>query len=132
MPEVKRIVEERMRADNETTAVPLHAHWNSLGYSLSLATILRCRSTLGWTFHGSSYCLLIRGANQVKMPEWSRKNVGEVAEGFLDVLDMIWSDECSFQLETHKHFCCREKGEPPKNKPRYVRRSRSLLHHNDF
>lgn len=114
--EVKRIVEERMRADDETTAVQLHAHLNSLGYSLSLATILRCRSALGWTFRGSSYCQLIREANKTKRLEWARKNEGEAAEGFLDV---IWSDECSIQLETHKRFCCRKRGEPPKNKPRY-------------
>ena len=34
-PEVKRIVEEQMRSDDETTAVQLHAHLNSLGYSVS-------------------------------------------------------------------------------------------------
>ena len=77
MPEVKGIFEERMSAVDETTAVPLHAHWNSLGYSLPLATILRRRSTLGWTFRGSSYCQLIRG---VKRLEWARKKVGEPEE----------------------------------------------------
>ena len=33
--------------------------------------------------------------------------------------DVIWSDECTVQMETHRRFCCRKKGEPPKPKPRY-------------
>ena len=40
--EVKKIVEEQMRLDNETTAVQLHVLLNSRGYQLSLRTILRC------------------------------------------------------------------------------------------
>ena len=62
--EVKKIVEEQMRIDDETTAVQLHALLNSRGYHLSLRTILRCRISLGWTFRGSSYCQLIREANK--------------------------------------------------------------------
>ena len=38
-----------------------------------------------------------------------------VVRGFSDV---IWTDECTVQLETHRRFCCRKKGEAPKNKPR--------------
>ena len=41
--------------------------------------------------------------------------IGEVERGFSEV---IWTDECTVQLETHRHFCCRIKGEAPKNKPR--------------
>ena len=32
--------------------------------------------------------------------------------------DVIWSDESSVQLETHRRRCCRQKGQPPKSKPR--------------
>ena len=62
---VKLIVEEQMRKDDETTAYQLHALLNSKGYCLSLRTILRCRSALGWTFRGSKYCQLIRTVNKV-------------------------------------------------------------------
>ncbi|KAL5469124.1 hypothetical protein EMCRGX_G030327 [Ephydatia muelleri] len=34
--------------------------------------------------------------------------------------DVIWSDECTVQMETHRRFCCRKKGEPPKPKPSYI------------
>ena len=38
---VRRIVEEQMRSDNETTAVQLHQLLISKGYKLSFSTILR-------------------------------------------------------------------------------------------
>ena len=49
-PEVLAIVDSKMKEDDETTACQLHALPNSKGYSLSLCTILRSRSLLGWTF----------------------------------------------------------------------------------
>ena len=44
--EVKRIVDEQMIRDDETSAVQLHALLATRGYKISLATILRCRSAL--------------------------------------------------------------------------------------
>ena len=63
--EVKRIEEHQMRLDDETTAYQLHALLRGKGFPLSLRTVLRYRSSLGWTFRGSSYCQLIREANKV-------------------------------------------------------------------
>ena len=54
--EIKKVVEEQMKADDETTAYQLHALLTSKGFALSRRTILRCRTSLGWTFHGCSYC----------------------------------------------------------------------------
>ncbi len=113
--EIKEIVEAQMRADDETTAVQLHQLLKSKGYNISLRTILRCRTSLGWTFRGSAYCQLIRDVNKQKRLEWARAFQSEAADGFKNV---IWSDECSVQLETHRRFCCRKEGERPKNKPR--------------
>ena len=58
--EIKIIVEEKMREDDESTAHQLHNLLGSKGYSISLRTVLRCRTYLGWTFCGSAYCQLIR------------------------------------------------------------------------
>ena len=113
--EVKRIVEERMRNDDETTAYQLHQLLTSKGYGISLRTILRCRTALGWTFRGSSYCQLIRDVNKTKRLEWAQEYLSEAESGFEDV---IWSDEATVQLETHRRFCCRKQGERPRNKPR--------------
>ena len=110
-----------MNADDETTAHQLHVLLTSKGYNLSLATILRCRSTLGWTFRGSSYCHLIRKENKRKRLEWAKEyvHVHEAQDGFQNV---IWTDETTVQLETHRRFCCRKVGQRPKNKPRYVQK----------
>ena len=63
--EVRCLVEQQMRLDDQTTAHQLHSLLSDNGFSLSLRTILRCRTTLGWTFLGSSYCQLIRDVNKV-------------------------------------------------------------------
>ena len=55
--EVKEIIKNKMRADDETIAYQLYQLSTSKGYVLSLGTILRCRTTLGWTFHGVCYCV---------------------------------------------------------------------------
>lgn len=114
---IKKVVEEQMRADDETTAHQLHALLNSKGFSLSLRTILRCRISLGWTFRGSAYCQLIREVNKQKRLQWAREILNECAVGFKDV---IWSDEATVQLESHRRFCCRKQGEQPRNKPTFV------------
>ncbi len=54
--EIEKIVDEQMDLDDETTAHQLYALLTRKGYSLSSRTILRCRTALGWTFRGSSYC----------------------------------------------------------------------------
>ena len=114
-PEVKDLIEEAMCKDDETTVVQLHHLLTTRGYKISKSTILRCRSNLGWTSRGALYCQMIREANKEKRLRWAQKYKDEAKDGFLDV---IWTDECSVQLETHRRFCCRKKGEKPKNKPR--------------
>ena len=116
--EIKTLVEQKMRADDETTAVQLHAMLRDHGYNISLRTILRCRTSLGWTFRGSKYCQLIREVNKVKRLEWARQYMTESFDPTVAFNDVIWTDECSVQLESHRRFCCRKWGEPPKNKPR--------------
>ena len=111
--EIKVIVNEQMKIDNETTANQLHTLLVNCGYRLSLRTILRCCTSLGWTFHGSSYCQLIRAQNKKKRLAWAQRYKDE------DFEDVIFTDECTVQLETHRRFCCRKRGEPPKPKPRY-------------
>ena len=110
--EVRQIVEARMQEDDETSAMQLHALLNSKGINLSRRTILRCRSTLGWTFRGSAYCQMIRQANKEKrllFAQMYRDN---------DFENVVFSDESTIQLSTHRRFCCRKVNAPPKLKPR--------------
>ena len=111
--ELKAVVDETMRKDDETTACQLHAMLVARGYRIALRTVLRCRTSLGWTFRGSAYCQLIREANMTKRLLWAQQYLNDSFE------NVVWTDECSVQLETHRRFCCRKRGEPPRPKPRY-------------
>ena len=64
-----------MRLDDETTAHQLHRLLVEKGYSISLRTILRCRTALGRTFRGSAYCQLIREANKTKRLAWAQQHL---------------------------------------------------------
>ena len=110
--EIKEIVEAQMRIDDETTAYQLHRLLTEKGYSISLRTILRCRTALGWTFRGSAYCQLIREANKQKRLDWARQHLGHSFN------DVIWTDESTIQMESHRRFACRKRGEAPRPKPR--------------
>ena len=113
--EVKALVDQQMMKDDETTASQLHQLLLNNRYYISKKTILRCRKDLGWTFRGSAYCQLIRAVNKEKRLEWAINNVAEANDGFRDV---IWTDESSIQLETHRRHSYRRRGEAPKCKPR--------------
>ena len=56
MAPVKALVEQRMRYNDETTAVQLHALLLCHGHTMTLKTGLRCRAALGWMFRGSANC----------------------------------------------------------------------------
>ena len=113
--EVKVLVEQQMIRDDETTASQLHRLLLENHIFISLNTILWCRANLGWTFRGSAYCQLIRNVNKQKRLEWARNNLSEANDGFLDV---IWTDESSIQLETHRRHSYRKVGNAPRYKPR--------------
>ena len=112
--QMQAIVEAKMREDDETTAFQLRSLLLSHGFIISKRTVLCCRTQLGWTFRGSAYCQLIRRANKVKRLEWAHQHLHDSFD------NVVWTDECSVQLESHKRFCCRKQGEPPRLKPRYV------------
>ena len=92
---ISELVEAQMRKDDETTAKELQKLLADNGFSLSLRTVLRCRSSLGWTYRGSSYCQLIRESNKAKRLEYATANLLYHFE------DVVFSDECTVQLETH-------------------------------
>ena len=56
MPEMKAVVEAKMREDDKATAYQLHALLVLNQFRISVRTVLRCHTALGWTFRGSAYC----------------------------------------------------------------------------
>ena len=99
-----------MRCDDETTATQLHERLIQHGISLCLRTVLSSRELLGWTYRGSAYCL-IRDVNKQKRLEWALHQ-----NDYFE--NVIFSDEASIQIGTHRLQCYRKKGELPKPKPR--------------
>ena len=100
-----------MQEDDETSATQLQAK-PSLELYVSLATIVRNRVQLGWTYRGSAYCQLICHQNKAKRLEWARTYLHNNFD------DVIWSDEMTVQLETHRRHCYRKLGAKPRSKPR--------------
>ena len=91
---VKALVEQRMRDDDETTAIQLHALLLRHGHTMTLKTVLRCRAALGWTFRGSAYCQLIRQENKVKRFQWAQEHLSEgAATGRESFVIVLFSDE---------------------------------------
>ena len=116
-PGVEATIESQMEEDDETTASQLQKVLSSKGSLLSLSTIQRSRSRMGWTFRGSAYCQLIRDNNKEKRLLWARENLtAALNDGFKDV---VWTDEASVQLESHRRHCFRKAGCQPRPKPRY-------------
>ena len=111
---VLQCIENSMTRDDETTGNELTAALSQLypGETISTTTALRGRRMLGWTRRGTAYCQLIREHNRTKRLEWAQQNLGGKFE------DVIWSDETSVQLETHRRFHCYKKGQKPRYKPR--------------
>lgn len=111
-PAFQQLIEHAMRQDDETTATQLQAMLASKNVYVSLATIVRNRVELGWTYRGSAYCQLIRQQNKCKRLDWARTYIND------DFNNVIWTDETSVQLETHKRLCYRKEGQRPLPKPR--------------
>lgn len=111
-PALQQLIEDTMASNDETTATQLQAIFASLNVYVSLATIVRNRVELGWTYRGSAYCQLIRQQNKVKRLDWARTCIND------DFSNVIWTDETSVQIETHKRFCYRKEDRRPRPKPR--------------
>ena len=80
--EIKQIVDEQKRKGNATSAFQLHALLLSRGYYQSIRAILRCRTTLCWTFHGTAYCQLICELNKLKLLEWAQAYCNEAKDSW--------------------------------------------------
>ena len=111
-PALQKLIEDTMQQDDETTATQLQAMLASRSIYVSLATIVRNRLQLGWTYRGSAYCQLIRQQNKEKRLDWARTYIND------DFANVIWTDETTVQIETHKRFCYRKQGQKPRTKPR--------------
>ena len=97
-------IDTAMMQDDETTAKELVTSLRGAGVSISVSTALKGRHLLGWTSHGTAYCQLVHTQNREKRFLWAQEYLGA------NFNDVIWTDEPSVQMETHRRFCCRKNG----------------------
>ena len=97
-------IEVSLRNDDELTARKLRRKLseNFTDFpDVSISTIKRCHRERGWVSTQPHYCQLIREANKLKRKEWCKKQM-DANEQYEDV---IFSDECTVQLDHHARLC---------------------------
>ena len=110
-----KFIDDSMAANDYITARQIRIlllEWPSL--QISLNTIERTRKHLGWVATRPKYCQLVREANKVKRLNWCKESE-EKGDQFDNV---IWTDECSVQLDSHRRLCFRKKLQPRRFKPK--------------
>ena len=112
--EMMNTIEQSLKSDDELTARKLKAKLAEEFHSLpnvSLATIKRSRKELGWVCTRPHYCQLIREANKEKRKKWCKIQLDN-NEQFQNV---VFTDECTVQLDHHGRLCFRKQKQRPKH-----------------
>ena len=106
-PDMLAIMDNTLKENDEPTASELrgilvHGHPD---LEVSISMIKYHRRALGWVSTRPHYCQLIRGLNKTRRLVWCREQL-RVGERFGNV---IFSDECTIQLEHHGRLCFQKK-----------------------
>ena len=107
-----RFIDNIMAENNDYTSRQLHSALTSQHpelHNISISTVKRARVSLGWISKKTRYCALISNCNQEKRVEFCKMLTTNKDVEFLDV---IWTDECSVQVESHRKITYHRKGEP--------------------
>ena len=104
-------INDCMANDDDLTATKLHAKLLETFPTLnvSTSTVKRACMELGWTAKKTRYGVLVSDANQEKRVEWCKERV---EMGDMDFDDVVFSDECTVQLESHRRITFYKKGQP--------------------
>ena len=110
-----RFIDDRMAENDELTAANLYAllieRYPEL--SVSVSTVKAARMHLGWSAKKTRYGAMISEVNQEKRVEWCRERI---ATGDMDFDDVLFTDECTVQLESHRRITFYKKDQPMKYK----------------
>ena len=106
-----RFIYEKMTADNELTSRQLFSLFTTEypDIETSISTIKRAHLYLGWISKKTRYCALIREENKEKRLQWCKKRL---KKNDLKLSDVIFTDESSVQLESHRKTSYRKVGQP--------------------
>lgn len=118
-----RFIDNAMADNDELSISKLHSilmeEFPDL--SVSQSTVKRARRELGWVAKKTRYCALISDANKEKRLEWCKR---QQESGDLEFDDVVWTDECTVQLESYRRITFRKKSQPvryrmkPKHPPK--------------
>ncbi len=99
------LIDEAMLENDELTGHALCSKLCAKFITLnpSLETVRRARRGLGWVSTTPKYCQLIQEVNKGKRLVWCQDMLS-TKETFNNI---IWSDECSVQLQSHSLRCYR-------------------------
>ena len=106
-----RFVDKLMAKNTDLTSLQLYSAFKEAypTAEASVSTLKRARRHLGWTAMRTRYCQLISEVNKEKRMECC---LDRVITDDLDLNDVIWTDECSVQLESHRKTTYHKQGEP--------------------
>ena len=112
--QLREIIEDQMKKNDETTGLELQKLLKKEveGFDASVSSILRWRNDLGWTAKGTKYCQMIREVNKEKRLKWATENQDTSFD------NVIFTDETTVQMETHRRTCCYKRGCKPRYKPK--------------
>lgn len=114
--EMLEIIDSALKQNDELTSEQLRCHLQERFPLLrvSLPTIKRARKEKGWVCTRPHYCQIVRDLNKRKRFLWCHhlKNTNEKYE------NVVFTDECTVQLECHSRLCFRKQRQPRVLKPR--------------
>ena len=100
-----------MASDDKLTAKKLHDKLLETfpGLNLSMSMVKRACMELGWTARKTQYGALVSESNQEKRVVWCN---GRMETNDMDFDDVVFSDECTVELESHRRVTFYKKGQP--------------------
>ena len=117
-PEIRAMIDGKLHQNNELTADDLQrVILLETGNTIPIPALKRARKRLGWDWKRTRFCQQIRLANRPKRFEFARRCLRN-RDTFSNV---IWSDECSVQLDHHTRKSFQKKNTPAilKGKPKH-------------
>ena len=115
--EIRDYINKNYKQNDELTARDFVSMiQQEFGVTITTDTVRRARRRLGWIKTGPRYAQLVRIVNRKKRIAFA----GHVLWARDDFANVIFSDECTIQMEAHAKLCFRRKNskDPPKLKPR--------------
>ena len=108
--EMGKVIDELLQDNDELTARQIRSKLEEQFSHLrvSLATVKRVRRQNGWVCTRPHYCQLIREVNKGKRLAWCQQQLND-EEQFENVL---FTDECTVQLDHHGRLCFRKQKQP--------------------